>query len=186
MQVLRDIERQAGSDRVLANMALARASSRLAREARREPRRTRAQRLPRRQSGARHARLPQPRRSRRHRANAPRTGHRATASRSVPMSASTLDLRLPKSVVDAAVANALAEDLGVAGDITTEATVPAGTRSSGVIAARKPGIVAGVQLAQAAFQTLDPQVTFDADRRWRPRRGRGRQSRASRAMPARC
>ena len=77
------------------------------------------------------------------------------------MSASTLDLRLPKSVVNAAVANALAEDLGVAGDITTEATVPAGTRSSGVIAARKPGIVAGVQLAQAAFQTLDPQVTFD-------------------------
>jgi len=77
------------------------------------------------------------------------------------MSASTLDLRLPKSVVDAAVASALAEDLGVAGDITTEATVPAGTRSSGVIAARKSGIVAGVQLAQAAFAALDPQVIFD-------------------------
>lgn len=77
------------------------------------------------------------------------------------MNASTLDLRLPKSVVDAAVANALAEDLGVAGDITTKATVAAGTRASGVIAARKPGIVAGVQLAQAAFHVLDPQATFD-------------------------
>jgi nicotinate-nucleotide pyrophosphorylase (carboxylating) len=78
------------------------------------------------------------------------------------MSSGSDDVPLPKSVIDAVVANALAEDLGLAGDITTEATVPAGARASGVIAARRPGVVAGVQLAQAAFQALDPQATFRA------------------------
>jgi nicotinate-nucleotide pyrophosphorylase (carboxylating) len=70
-------------------------------------------------------------------------------------------LRLPGSLVDKAVAEALAEDLGMGGDITTEATVPAGTRASGVIAARKAGTVAGVQLAEAAFKTIDPFVEFE-------------------------
>ena len=70
-------------------------------------------------------------------------------------------LRLPSSLVDKAVAEALAEDLGLGGDITTEATVPAGTRASGVIAARQPGTVAGVQLAAAAFKTLDPFAEFE-------------------------
>jgi nicotinate-nucleotide pyrophosphorylase (carboxylating) len=70
-------------------------------------------------------------------------------------------LRLPGSLVDKAVAEALAEDLGMGGDITTEATVPAGTRASGVIAARKAGTVAGVQLAAAAFKTIDPFVEFE-------------------------
>jgi nicotinate-nucleotide pyrophosphorylase (carboxylating) len=71
------------------------------------------------------------------------------------------DLRLPASLVDKAVAEALAEDLGLGGDITTVATIPAGTKSSGVIAARKPGRVAGIQLAQAAFKTLDPFAEFE-------------------------
>jgi nicotinate-nucleotide pyrophosphorylase (carboxylating) len=65
------------------------------------------------------------------------------------------DLRLPQELVDAAVAAALAEDLGLAGDITTEATIPAGARAAGVIATRKAGVVAGVQLAEAAFTSLD-------------------------------
>ncbi len=78
------------------------------------------------------------------------------------MSGAARDLRLPASVVDKAVAEALAEDLGLGGDVTTVATVPSGTRSSGVIAARKAGTVCGVQLAEAAFKTLDPFVTFEA------------------------
>ncbi len=69
--------------------------------------------------------------------------------------------RLPQSVVDKAVAEALAEDLGLGGDVTTVATVAAGTRAAGVIAARKPGTVAGVQLAEAAFKTLDPFTQFE-------------------------
>jgi nicotinate-nucleotide pyrophosphorylase (carboxylating) len=77
------------------------------------------------------------------------------------MSSTAHELRLPGSLVDKAVAEALAEDLGMGGDITTEATVPAGTRASAVIAARKPGTVAGVQLAAAAFKTIDPFVEFE-------------------------
>jgi nicotinate-nucleotide pyrophosphorylase (carboxylating) len=77
------------------------------------------------------------------------------------MSGSAFELRLPGSVVDKAVAEALAEDLGLGGDITTEATVLAGTRSSGVIVARKPGTVAGMQLAEAAFRALDPEAAFE-------------------------
>ena len=77
------------------------------------------------------------------------------------MSRASPELRLPSSVVDKAVAEALAEDLGLGGDITTQATIPAGTRASGVIAARKPGTIAGVQLAEAAFKTLDPFTQFE-------------------------
>jgi nicotinate-nucleotide pyrophosphorylase (carboxylating) len=77
------------------------------------------------------------------------------------MSSTAHELRLPGSLVDKAVAEALAEDLGMGGDITTEATVPAGTRASGIIAARKAGTVAGVQLAAAAFKTIDPLVEFE-------------------------
>jgi nicotinate-nucleotide pyrophosphorylase (carboxylating) len=71
------------------------------------------------------------------------------------------DLSLPASLVDKAAADALAEDLGLGGDITTLATIPAGTRSSAVIAARKPGTIAGIQLAEAAFKTLDPFAEFE-------------------------
>ncbi len=77
------------------------------------------------------------------------------------MTVAARDLHLPASVVEKAVAEALAEDLGLGGDITTTATVPSGTRASGVIAARRAGTVAGVQLAEAAFKTLDPFVTFE-------------------------
>ncbi|MFA6139821.1 MAG: carboxylating nicotinate-nucleotide diphosphorylase [Hyphomicrobium sp.] len=77
------------------------------------------------------------------------------------MSEPSPELRLPSSVVDKAVAEALAEDLGLGGDITTQATITAGTRASGVIAARKPGTIAGVQLAEAAFKTLDPFTQFE-------------------------
>jgi nicotinate-nucleotide pyrophosphorylase (carboxylating) len=77
------------------------------------------------------------------------------------MSGNAPELRLPGSVVDKAVAEALAEDLGLAGDVTTNATIPAGTHARAVIAARQPGVVAGVQLAEAAFKTLDPSAVFD-------------------------
>jgi len=73
----------------------------------------------------------------------------------------TSDLRLPAPLVDRAVAVALAEDLGETGDITTEATVPLEARASAIVAARKPGIVAGLQLAEAAFRALDANVSFD-------------------------
>ena len=51
---------------------------------------------------------------------------------------------------------ALLEDLGRAGDITTDAVVAAETRIDAVIAARQPGVVAGLDVALMAFELLDP------------------------------
>lgn len=77
------------------------------------------------------------------------------------MSIAPPDLHLPRELVDAAVGAALAEDLGLAGDITSEATIPAGARASGVIATRKAGVVAGVELVEAAFKALDAGARID-------------------------
>lgn len=69
--------------------------------------------------------------------------------------------RLPRPLIERAVLDALAEDLGLAGDITTDATVPADASATAVIAARKPGVVSGLDLAEQAFRVLDPRVTFE-------------------------
>ena len=63
-------------------------------------------------------------------------------------------------LVDAAVRAALDEDLGIAGDITTQATVASGAPAEAAIAARKPGVIAGLALAEAAFRALDRNVVF--------------------------
>lgn len=53
---------------------------------------------------------------------------------------------------------ALIEDLGRAGDLTTDAIVPAGTRAAGAIVARACGRIAGMEAALAAFRILDPGI----------------------------
>jgi nicotinate-nucleotide pyrophosphorylase (carboxylating) len=70
----------------------------------------------------------------------------------------TPDLTLPQPLVEDVVAAALDEDLGLAGDITTEATVPPEARAVGIIGARKAGVVAGLQLVETAFAALDPET----------------------------
>lgn len=75
-------------------------------------------------------------------------------------SETALPAPLPAPLIMTAVTAALAEDLGLAGDITTNATVAADAKADAVIGARKPGVVAGLQLAEAAFRALDPNVTF--------------------------
>jgi nicotinate-nucleotide pyrophosphorylase (carboxylating) len=57
------------------------------------------------------------------------------------------------------VARALAEDLGD-GDATTSATVPAGARARAVITQKAPGVVFGLDLAEAAFRALDGEAQF--------------------------
>jgi nicotinate-nucleotide pyrophosphorylase (carboxylating) len=52
---------------------------------------------------------------------------------------------------------ALSEDIGT-GDATTLATVPAESRASAVMRAREPLIVAGLDLARFAFESLSPDV----------------------------
>jgi nicotinate-nucleotide pyrophosphorylase (carboxylating) len=66
-------------------------------------------------------------------------------------------------LIDEAVRRALQEDLGRAGDITTLATIPAAARASAVIAARRPGVLAGLALAGEAFRILDPAIIVCPD-----------------------
>jgi nicotinate-nucleotide pyrophosphorylase (carboxylating) len=71
-------------------------------------------------------------------------------------------LELPPLLVERAVAAALEEDLGQAGDITTDPIVSADQSSEAEIVARKAGVIAGLELAAASFKTLDPQADFSA------------------------
>ena len=61
-------------------------------------------------------------------------------------------------IVKDMVSRALMEDLGRAGDLTTNAVIPADDKIQAVIAARKPGVIAGLDLVVETFAQLDPQV----------------------------
>src|SRR5260370_26170342 len=66
--------------------------------------------------------------------------------------------------VEAAVTRALEEDLGRAGDITSIATVPEDTPGRAVVVARKPGVVSGLPLVEAAFRRLAPAIDIKPHR----------------------
>jgi nicotinate-nucleotide pyrophosphorylase (carboxylating) len=55
---------------------------------------------------------------------------------------------------------ALEEDLGTAGDITTDAIIAADAQSEVEIVARNAGVIAGLDVAEAAFRALDGDVQF--------------------------
>jgi nicotinate-nucleotide pyrophosphorylase (carboxylating) len=65
---------------------------------------------------------------------------------------------LPTVMIEPLVRAALLEDLGRAGDLTTDAIIPADMTTRAVIAARQPGVVAGLDLAVLAFQLIDPRI----------------------------
>lgn len=65
---------------------------------------------------------------------------------------------LPDFLIEPAVRAALAEDLGRAGDITTNATIPAAARARVVIRARERGRLAGLDCARMAFRLMDPAL----------------------------
>jgi len=60
--------------------------------------------------------------------------------------------------IEDAVTRALAEDLGRAGDVTSIATIPAGTPSRTVLVARKPGTISGLPLVAACLRKLAPDI----------------------------
>ena len=64
-------------------------------------------------------------------------------------------------IIEPVVRAALLEDLGRAGDITTDAVVPAEARVEGVIAARQPGVLAGLDAALLAFELIDPALRIE-------------------------
>ncbi len=70
---------------------------------------------------------------------------------------------LPRILIEQAVSDALKEDLGRAGDITTMATIPAGARASAGLATRAPGSLSGLAVAEAAFRQLAPDLEFRPD-----------------------
>lgn len=68
---------------------------------------------------------------------------------------------LPPHLVEDAVRRALAEDLGLAGDLTSLAVLPRGASATATLSAREPGIVAGLALAAEAFLQVGG-ISFDA------------------------
>ena len=64
-------------------------------------------------------------------------------------------------LIEPIVRAALLEDLGRAGDITSEAVVLAEARIDAVVAARQPGVLAGLEAGLLAFELLDPGLRVE-------------------------
>jgi nicotinate-nucleotide pyrophosphorylase (carboxylating) len=64
-------------------------------------------------------------------------------------------------LIDPQVRAALEEDLGLAGDITSDLTIPADQQATAKLVARKAGRIAGLICAQAAFRLAGPGVRFE-------------------------
>ena len=64
-------------------------------------------------------------------------------------------------IIEPIVRAALLEDLGRAGDITTEAVVPENATVTAEIASRQPGVLAGLDEALLAFELVDPTLRIE-------------------------
>ena len=71
---------------------------------------------------------------------------------------------LPHLMLEAPVRAALLEDLGRAGDLTTDAIVPAGAWAETALVARQPGVVAGLDAASLAFRLVEPAIEIAIER----------------------
>lgn len=70
---------------------------------------------------------------------------------------------LPDLMLEPLVRSTLQEDLGRAGDLTTDAIVSQSEQAQLRLVAREAGVLAGVDLARLAFQVLDPDLQFTAN-----------------------
>lgn len=68
--------------------------------------------------------------------------------------------QLPHLLVERAVAVALEEDLGLAGDLTSQATLAPEAWATASLSAREAGVIAGLDLAAAAFRLVGDGVSF--------------------------
>jgi nicotinate-nucleotide pyrophosphorylase (carboxylating) len=68
--------------------------------------------------------------------------------------------RLPHIMIEPVVRAALLEDLGRAGDITSDAIIAPETTAQVRLEAREPGVIAGLDFARLAFSLIDPAITF--------------------------
>jgi nicotinate-nucleotide pyrophosphorylase (carboxylating) len=75
------------------------------------------------------------------------------------------DIAAPQAfLIEPLVRAALAEDLGRAGDLTTDTVIPVAARARGVLNARRAGVVAGLDVAAMAFRLLDPDARIEIAR----------------------
>lgn len=68
---------------------------------------------------------------------------------------------LPEVIIEKLVRQALEEDLGLAGDITTQATIAPEIVAKAAIVARQEGRIAGLQCAERAFRLVDTDCEFE-------------------------
>ncbi len=67
---------------------------------------------------------------------------------------------LPRLMLEPALRAALLEDLGRAGDVTSDAVIPPGTRARAALRAREAGVAAGLDAARLAFELIDPALAI--------------------------
>lgn len=72
---------------------------------------------------------------------------------------------LPRVMLEPMVRSALAEDLGRAGDVTSDSVIPPGTQARFALVCRDEGVLAGMDLAALAFELIDPSAEFVVHRR---------------------
>jgi nicotinate-nucleotide pyrophosphorylase (carboxylating) len=65
---------------------------------------------------------------------------------------------LPDLMLEPLVRNALAEDLGLSGDVTTRSVIPLATEWHARLVARENGTVSGMQIAALTFRIVDPAL----------------------------
>ncbi|HUI20469.1 MAG TPA: carboxylating nicotinate-nucleotide diphosphorylase [Methylocella sp.] len=70
---------------------------------------------------------------------------------------------LRRILIEPLVRAALLEDLGRAGDLTTDAIVPSGLMTHAALVARQSGVLAGLDLAKLAFELIDPKIVVDGE-----------------------
>lgn len=68
---------------------------------------------------------------------------------------------LPPLLYEPLVRRALEEDLGLAGDLTSDAILPADLTAEAAVVARKAGRIAGLGAATSAFRILDPTLEVE-------------------------
>ena len=67
---------------------------------------------------------------------------------------------LPRLTIEPLVRAALAEDLGRAGDLTTDSIIAADATAEVAIVSREPGVIAGLACAELAWQLVDPRIVL--------------------------
>ena len=69
--------------------------------------------------------------------------------------------RLLPLLIEPVVRMALLEDLGRAGDITSDAVIPADMRAEALLVSREHGVLAGLDVAALAFRLIDPALSVE-------------------------